>query len=170
MTGPASTVLLFEVTGNEYSSAGGYKISTETPGGQSPAGNGVDLLVGNGSNNLGGAGALNNQTCATCLKYATGVLGNACINGATSPCDRNPNDITATTSYFAAGIGRHNGGSNYVMADGHCKFMLPTVVGAGVDTWTPNYTPPACPPTPNYQAPSVGCTSPIPWAATFSLQ
>jgi len=172
MTAPTNTVLLFEVV-NCPGTAGTFQISN--PGAanfdinRSPAGNGLDLKVGDGANNLGGAGAGNNTTTATSLKYATGLMGNACVAGATSPCDTNGNDVTATTSYYTGANGRHGNGSNFLMADNHVKYLMPSRVGVGFDTMVPGAIPPTCPPTANYQAPTVGCTNPVAYTVTFAL-
>jgi prepilin-type processing-associated H-X9-DG protein len=40
---------------------------------------------------------------------------------------------TANNTSFNAPIGRHTGGSNFLMADTHAKFLLPIKVSAGID-------------------------------------
>jgi prepilin-type N-terminal cleavage/methylation domain-containing protein/prepilin-type processing-associated H-X9-DG protein len=123
-TAPASTVLLFEVTNSKY-----YDITTETlpagypvPAGKdggtatycggSPAGYGLGgSYEPNGYNSSAGGATQNDGT----LKYATGIF----------------NGITQNTGSFTGTDGRHTGGANYVMADGHAKFLRPTQVSPG---------------------------------------
>jgi prepilin-type N-terminal cleavage/methylation domain-containing protein/prepilin-type processing-associated H-X9-DG protein len=130
-TAPASTVLLFEVTNSKY-----YDITTETypasypvPAGKdggtatycggSPAGYGLGgSYEPNGYNSSPGGATQSDGT----LKYATGVL----------------NGITQNTGSFTGTDGRHTGGANYVMADGHAKFLRPTTVSPGTNASTAN--------------------------------
>jgi prepilin-type N-terminal cleavage/methylation domain-containing protein/prepilin-type processing-associated H-X9-DG protein len=125
-TAPASTVLLFEVTNSKY-----YDITTETypasypvPAGKdggtatycggSPAGAGLGGQYEPNGYNSSSAADGGTPTDGT-LKYATGIL----------------NGITVDTGSFLARDGRHTGGANYVMADGHAKFLRPTQVSPG---------------------------------------
>jgi prepilin-type N-terminal cleavage/methylation domain-containing protein/prepilin-type processing-associated H-X9-DG protein len=173
MAGPSSTVLLFEVTNCPGSKATFQFKDPAAPNYDimySPAGNGIDIKPGDGSNNLAGRGSQNNSTCPTCLKYATGLMGNACISGVASPCDRNGANINGSNSYFLGNAGLHQNGSNFLLADSHVKFLQPTQVGAGFDTLLPNDVAPLCPPTLNSHAPTVGCTIPTAFAATFALR
>jgi prepilin-type N-terminal cleavage/methylation domain-containing protein/prepilin-type processing-associated H-X9-DG protein len=55
------------------------------------------------------------------LKYATGVLYNASTD----------TTLSNTTPSGCFTLARHNGGSNYLMADSHAKWLRPTAVGAG---------------------------------------
>lgn len=121
---PAKTVLIFEVANSV-----GYDITTETgkitdtpPGtasycGGSPAGNGVggDYLP-NGYNGHAGAGTPNDGA----IKYATGIF----------------NGITADTGSFLDPLGRHQQGSNFVMADGHAKWLRASAVSPGPNAST----------------------------------
>ncbi|HEY3329177.1 MAG TPA: DUF1559 domain-containing protein [Capsulimonadaceae bacterium] len=129
MAGPASTVMLFEVTGCGIAN-GAWTIPTEYR--QSPAGDGLDRF-----NDLQGATykipLTASSTCASCQKYATGLLGNTCINNVTSPCDRTGATYTATTSYYASVTGWHSEGSCFLMADNHAKWLKPEKVAAGTD-------------------------------------
>ena len=126
---PANTVLLAEVQGSTgYDVTRGYQIDTTSPhqaaGDDYPAYNGGSAAgVGTGgaydpsgfNSNNGTAGGQPWQT-----KWATGPLVNANTGAA-------QNDFTKT--------GRHNGGANYVMADGHAKFFRPSQVsGGGLNT------------------------------------
>jgi prepilin-type processing-associated H-X9-DG protein len=118
-TAPAKTVVLFEVTNSGY-----YNVDTEAnrslPG--SPAVNCGGSPVGNG---LGGAYdpfGYNSTATPTApndgyLKYATGILNN----------ETNPTGLLT----FASPTGRHQGGANYLMADGHAAFLQPSTVSPG---------------------------------------
>ena len=119
---PASTVLLFEVV-NSYN----YNVDTEilpaSQGGTasycggSPSGNGLggDYLP-NGYNGHAGAGTPTDGY----IKYATGYL----------------NGSTADLGSFFSPKGRHSEGADYVMADGHAKFLRPASVSPGYNANT----------------------------------
>lgn len=136
MAGPASTVLLFEVTGCGIAN-GTWTIPKDFK--QSPAGNGLD-----GFNNLQGATykipVSATSSCAACEKYATGLMGNTCINNVTSPCDRSGATYSPTTSSYASVTGWHNAGACYLMADNHARWMTPEKVAAGNDTISDSLT------------------------------
>ncbi|MDR3708148.1 MAG: DUF1559 domain-containing protein [Capsulimonadaceae bacterium] len=170
MSGPASTVLIFEVTNCpawfQFTSPSAAAFDDTVGANASPAGNGRDDPANSA---LGGSGGPD-PPCPTCLKYATGLMGNACIGNVTTPCDRNVADITGTKSLYASAAGRHSNGSNFLLADNHVKYLMPGLVGAGYDTLAPGLIPGQCPPSANANAPSVGCTNPIAYAATFSLR
>ncbi|MDR3710345.1 MAG: DUF1559 domain-containing protein [Capsulimonadaceae bacterium] len=158
MTAPASTVMLFEVVNCN----GNWSVSLRsglTSGDSqcSPVGNG---LTPNGAN-YGQA--------ATSLKFATGLLGNAAVT-TTWSSDGNPADITANSYFTVGGLGRHQNGANYLMADCHAKFLQPGMVGAGKDVIQGGSLISAtCPPGFDAAAPTVGCSNPVSYAATFSL-
>ena len=113
---PSNTVLVFEVT-QSY----GYDVSNEilpapvgsaTYCGGSPSGAGIGGQYDpNGYN-----GTANARTPGDgFMHYATGLLnGLATTNGAYNKLE-----------------GRHAPGSNYVMADGHAKYLLPQTVSPG---------------------------------------
>jgi prepilin-type N-terminal cleavage/methylation domain-containing protein/prepilin-type processing-associated H-X9-DG protein len=118
MTSPSQTVQLFEITGNIYQAADPnisgnpviyYTPSTEYYGKQaSAAGNGFST-----------SHALNGGGTAGTLQYETGYMYNVAIPG--------------QTSSYASPYGRHTNGANYVMCDGHVKYLMPARVGAGAD-------------------------------------
>ena len=128
---PAKTVVLFEVAnsggnGNTYdvtNIANGYVNATGANsdfanGGSSPAGNGYGGDYSpDGANNTSVASAN-----ASTLKYATGYMRNS-----------NPSSNPGGTSggNFTGPLGRHSDGSNFLMADGHAKFLRPSAVSAG---------------------------------------
>ena len=119
---PAKTVLLAEVQGNY---AWGYSVSA--PGTSSNS----DSYVGNGQNGYSPAGFgvdgwsqptvnLNGQgtwTNPKTLLWSTGYMRNT---------------STADHAVYASSIGRHQGGSNFLMADDHAKWLKPSAVSAGV--------------------------------------
>jgi len=119
---PSKTVAFAEVSGNT-----GYSLPLEQDYGIwgfvnviSPAGNGngwADPYEGN------------SPPAGTTLLYATGVLRNYNANV-------NPSTVFTTT-------GRHTGGSNFIFADGHAKWLRPTAVSGGF-TNTETSMPGAC--------------------------
>jgi prepilin-type N-terminal cleavage/methylation domain-containing protein/prepilin-type processing-associated H-X9-DG protein len=119
---PAKTVLLAEVQGNY---AWGYSVSDPATLTSSDAyvGNGTNGFspAGFGVNGWGSpAGSLNGQgtwTSPRNLEWATGYLRN-----------------TSSVDYpaYASSNGRHQGGSNFLMADFHAKWMRPSAVSAGI--------------------------------------
>lgn len=125
------TILLFEVTGitaqvNDVSEGTqGYTVAPPT-GFMSMFGNGADVMPSNitgfhrqpNGQTVLQIGSLSNPTD----KYDTGALGGRWTPNA-SP-DQKP-------VWFAAQIGRHTDGSNFLLADGHAKFMLPSKVSGG---------------------------------------
>jgi prepilin-type processing-associated H-X9-DG protein len=122
---PAQTVLLFEVTNSTN-----YNVDTELYPVSAPApktgtfGNCGGSAAGNG---IGGAFApagYNSTGDPTgpsdgYLQYAVGYL-----NGETKASDR---------LSFSSPTGRHLGGANYAMGDGHVKYLLPSAVSPGLN-------------------------------------
>jgi prepilin-type N-terminal cleavage/methylation domain-containing protein/prepilin-type processing-associated H-X9-DG protein len=163
MTGPSSTVLLFEVA-----NCIGFTVTNTSDPGYSPIANGTNTPEWY---SLSGHNSGPGTTSATQLKYATGVLGNAyAANVPRGTNDPNAGDITGTNSYFTSALGRHQNGSNFLMADSHAKFLQPSMVGAGSDTvllGVNSFS--SCPGSTNAVAPKVGCTNPVAWAATFAI-
>jgi prepilin-type processing-associated H-X9-DG protein len=148
---PSKTVLLFEVQGNYFATGGqGWSISNEVtsfPGGGgngfTPAGFGAS--ESGDANVVAGAGAFN---APANLIMATGYLRG-----------------TQAADYvrFAAAKGRHTDGANYVLADGHAKFLRGTAVSPGLTNPTgtdcSNQTAGAS------NAPTVPSGSDVPYAA-----
>jgi prepilin-type N-terminal cleavage/methylation domain-containing protein/prepilin-type processing-associated H-X9-DG protein len=120
---PAKTVLFAEIQ-NGSDSDSSYDVSTEvitsqgTCGG-SPAGVGV----GQAYDPSGYGASAVNAGAPGDLKWATGYMrfSNA------------PGNIT-DESEFTGPLGRHQGGSNFLMVDSHAKFLRPGSVGAGYAT------------------------------------
>ncbi len=129
---PASTILLFEVTGDtanpSYTQAQEQAANCADPvvtDCGSASGDGAVASGANGSKSgMGYSGAANAQ-------YATGVFGNI-TTGGTLPAN------------FQALTGRHTDGSNYLFADGHAKYAKSSAISAGQDNpnTTANSTPP----------------------------
>jgi len=122
---PSKTILLSEVQGNY---AAGTVWSISAPGTAA----GADAYVGSGSNGFSPAGlgtlinGLGFYTSPPSLKYATGYIRNASTQYYGQAADY----------YYASAAGRHSGGANYVMADGHAKFFLPAAVSGGSNNTT----------------------------------
>ncbi len=112
LASPAQTVQLFEVAGSA--------VNVTDPG--ELGSTGYASMVGNGFNTIICGPDGNN--CALpytgSVVYATGVDDNGASTYATQPGNWNSQQQ-----------GRHTGGSNYLMADGHAKFVLPGRVSAG---------------------------------------
>ena len=157
-TAPASTVLLFEVANSGYydvstgSSPNAQGVNGDDQGapatwaGGSPAGCGLGTqwdLYGY-SVNWGGANPGND------VQYATGYLRNSVQN--------EYNEFTGPT-------GRHTDGANYVMADGHAKWMRGNSVSGGYPNSATSLT--DCGQSGN-TASQVGCSDPT-IAATFNI-
>ena len=116
---PSKTVLVFEVQNSKY-----YDVATEINHlNQSPPGT-ADYCGGSPSGNgLGGSYSPNGYngtdkartSSDSYMHYATGVL----------------NGITQNLGAFMGPDGRHAPGANYVMADGHAKYLRPESVSPG---------------------------------------
>ena len=128
LSAPANTVLLFEVTNSGYyditipadtTSAGGWSADTTVANyGGSPAGYGLGYQYDwSGFNTAFGADNNGSQ-----VKYATGYLRNSVKNA---------------NGNFTGPLGLHTDGANYVMADGHAKFLRGNSVCAGYENSVP---------------------------------
>ena len=153
---PAKTVLLFEIQGNYFGAGDGWDVSTEaldesTSTGYSPAGFGIS--TGGDANVVNGAGAF---SAPVTLKLATGYLHGT---------------KAADYGRIANPTGRHTDGSNFLLADGHAKWMRGSAVAPGVTNLTATDCNTAAAVAPNQgvpYAPGTDCAdSSI--AATFSL-
>ena len=129
---PAKTVLLAEIANST-----GYDVSNGTnPGvaGQSAAGDSYPNNYGGSAGGFGVGGSYdpsgynsNNNTpggTPGTLKWATGYLRNS--------------KTGAALGDFTGPGGRHNGGSNFIMADGHAKWFRPENVSGGYVNSDPN--------------------------------
>ncbi|MDR3710753.1 MAG: DUF1559 domain-containing protein [Capsulimonadaceae bacterium] len=165
LTSPSLTVQLLEVV-----NCSGFIVSTSDVQ-HSPCALGISILS---SNTLNGGNSGNGTTTLTSLKYATGLFANAYAVGDTQ--DPNPADITGTNSYFTSPDGRHQTGSNFLMADNHAKWLKAATVGAGRDKVINGVNYPAsCPPSRlNGIAPTTTCMqsttgAAFQYSATFAL-
>ncbi len=128
LSAPASTVLLCEVTGSVVQvtdSSEGTSGYTTVPasGFMSSAGIGT-LLVANikGFSQVNGYSVVKAGANSAAVQYATGALGGRWTPNATPD---------AKPKWFAGEVGRHTGGSNFVLADGHAQFLRPEQVSDG---------------------------------------
>ena len=155
---PAKTVLLAEIANST-----GYDVSNaDNPGvgGQSAPGDSYIPDYGGSAGGYGVGGAYdpsgfnsNNNTpggTATSLKWATGYLRNTRTGAALGD--------------FTGPAGRHNGGSNFIMADGHAKWFRPENVSGGYT----NPNPTDCGNTTGPLAAGTGCGDNT-IAATFNV-
>ncbi|MDR3710923.1 MAG: DUF1559 domain-containing protein [Capsulimonadaceae bacterium] len=111
-TATPSTVLLFEVV-----DCPARPSVIGTPTYWAPAGNGYDsrLLIGSGT--IGGL-------------YATGLLGD--VPGTLQPINNvSANIHVADHGHFYGGTGWHQGGANYLLVDGHVKWLTGGKVSPG---------------------------------------
>jgi prepilin-type N-terminal cleavage/methylation domain-containing protein/prepilin-type processing-associated H-X9-DG protein len=152
MVAPAQTVAIFEVQG-----VSGIQLPQGDTWSCSPSGNGGSYTDGLVSYNTGGT-----------VKYATGLLEGVSVITGWATDDFNPADIATNQSntFFASASGRHQLGSNYVMADGHAKWLRPGQVSGGYSG--------SCPPYEDWAAQPTDCTvdynnKPYVAATTFSL-
>jgi len=133
MTAPSVTVLLFEVSGFSANVSDPLEGSDQTNGNtktfeMTPAGNGSELWGSWGGNN---GDYPKNSAPYNGQIYRTGVIGGTqgesfCPGDTTSGAYQvypNAGDLTIG--------GRHLGGANYVLADGHVKYLQPTQVCPG---------------------------------------
>ena len=154
LNAPANTVMFFEVQNGSQSSF--YDVSLNDPtntiadnyinsNGQSAGG----LGIGQDYDPSGDGTQKHTSTPGDGgLKYATGYLsGGAPLNSG--------------SGNFAAPTGRHVDGSNYLLDDGHAKWLRSSAVGGGHSA--PYST--DCAVGNTYNAPGTGCTT---YAATFN--
>jgi prepilin-type N-terminal cleavage/methylation domain-containing protein/prepilin-type processing-associated H-X9-DG protein len=122
LNAPSKTVLMFEVQGNQY-----IDVTLPYEGAYAPL-NYNGSPFGNGSEDFGYSPA-GGGTIASCppaagatLQYATGYMG--------------ARDPGAFACSFTGPLGRHQQGANYIMADGHAKWLRPGVVSSGPNAAT----------------------------------
>ncbi len=123
ISAPTRTVMLFEVQGNvtdpvKYVNC---DVSTEnqTRNQCTPAGIGQS-----GGCNLNGAGS--NATCNNQAGFVQTLFY-------TYGFPYSPPGMTLSTTYYAGATGRHSNGGNFLMADGHAKWLQGSQVGVGPD-------------------------------------
>jgi len=121
LTMPTKTVAIFEVT--ESYKAGNTMNHQLTP------------FDADGGSSAGCGLWQGNAMFSNYQAYATGELRNDQAGGVDT--------CKANTNTPGGCLGRHNSGANYVMADGHCKWLLPTQLtggdgGSGSTTFCPS--------------------------------
>jgi len=136
LTAPSVTVMLVEVSGlnapvtnpmEGFANSGLASRNLDT----STVNNGIDGYLnkhGSGEPQTGNCQTEPNVLTPPCPFMATGVMNgvaNAITAGVTSAAYIYPNSASTTIG------GRHSGGANYAMADGHVKFLQPGQVSAG---------------------------------------
>jgi prepilin-type N-terminal cleavage/methylation domain-containing protein/prepilin-type processing-associated H-X9-DG protein len=126
LNSPANSVMLFEMFGS-----GNYDVSTEIL----PAAQGGTLDYCGGSASGNGVGS----------QYFAPISGGYSTTNGTMmlATGYNPAQYAAVQAFSSGNIaqmgqaaGRHIGGSNYVFADGHAKFLRPTQVSFGANAST----------------------------------
>jgi prepilin-type N-terminal cleavage/methylation domain-containing protein/prepilin-type processing-associated H-X9-DG protein len=114
LNSPASSVMLFEVTGNIADMA---KANEGVPANGPNANQDIESASGNGID----SGLRNEYDGSTStllnLAYSTGIMSN-CFG-------------TEGAGQFLSGSGRHTGGSNFLLGDGHVKWLKGEKVSAG---------------------------------------
>ena len=180
MNAPAKTVMLVEVTAAAYpvSSQDGQAVADlSTPDEKGDQGSSPSApICTNGSPSFLGLFAAVGPPAggAPCsLPLATGYMGQSgAARTATFP-------TTPTSNNYLAPTGRHTGGSNFLLCDGHVKWLRGSQVSTG-DTYTAGPTSALETPTDDQDqhlpapGPGVAGASPAgtqssqPWAATFS--
>ncbi len=131
---PTKTIMMVESKGTQNvdiaGSPNGIEDACSVPGEYlSASGNGIDVLQQIGVSNC--------QDFTT--QYDTGYLGG--YNETTAPniFGGGPTGPSPTGSApYAAAVGRHTGGSNFLLADGHVKFLQPNSVSPGFNAETPS--------------------------------
>jgi prepilin-type processing-associated H-X9-DG protein len=113
-TSPASTVVVFECSAIQHP-GGGYGQDLQ------------DFTNANEGDSPSGAGAPGQWGSAVNLAspYNGGIYATGPIGGYT--------DLALTLD----GVGRHSGGANYLLADSHVKWALPSSVSGGYPAATP---------------------------------
>jgi prepilin-type N-terminal cleavage/methylation domain-containing protein/prepilin-type processing-associated H-X9-DG protein len=122
---PANTVLLYEEQGDfaPYNNSTEFRnngVGNRDNEYYSPTGNGITWQRNGGGNYNGVDDA---------ESLATGVLGGAIAAAVVTPSFTSP--CAANAMCYKSATGVHAGGSNFVFADGHVKWMLPGSVSPG---------------------------------------
>lgn len=144
---PASTVLCFEVN----NVVAGITTNPEKPGSTrqySPTGNGMTFPM-NGS----GVFDVDAGYASHLALFATGKMGNK-ANLTTNPFDPYRTSIQPY----------HNGGANYLAADGHVKWLQPIAVSAGLSSSDPKVSQ-----DPDMQGTAAGVSNMGSFTLTFNL-
>ena len=137
LTAPSVTVMLFEVTGfsapftqplEGFSSGGSYTYNTDA----SPAGDGYEFSYNGWDLPCSPNTYFGGNNVDTCQYMATGYLGGQFTQSVSAGLYPG-----AAQAQWAQVLGRHQNAANYVMADGHAKFLQATTVSPGTVAWSP---------------------------------
>ncbi len=168
---PASTVLLFEVSGDPAMindpSEGTQGYTVAPPSGfMSTAGDGAGNIfcrvISFDVNHV--VLATDDDAHLPTIQYATGAMGARW--SANSTPDSKP-------AWFSGQVGRHQDAANYIMADGHAKFIYPNKVSSGGEAVAPdcqqgNLTPQPLDCARVHPTDAAGTAGLSPFAVTFS--
>ena len=153
MNAPASTVMLCEVQGSATESA--INLANENGFTQvSPSANGLPGSVGAGVGGIITNINTNTPTTAN-VAYYTGILGSY-------------TSATTTSGGYAAATGLHTDGSNYLLGDGHAKFLRGAAVSPGLTGTAGQYQGKTANQAAATDTMYLGANSSGPVAATFS--
>ena len=135
LTSPASTVLLCEATDALYPAAAGNSVSLadlSTPDevGDQGFDQGNGCAAGSASTEAGG---ITGVVAGCTLPLATGYTGGGPILDNARKAYQQPcgNSATSCPAGLLAATGRHGNGSNYLLCDGHVKWLHGEAVGTG---------------------------------------
>ena len=173
MNAPAKTIMLAEVTAQKYDASvgDGYAVADlSTPDEAGDIGAGVPGCAAGSPAVLGtfaGLGPVAGTLDPCNLPLATGFMG---ISG-----PRAADFITdPAANYYLSSTGRHTGGSNFLLCDGHVKWLRGSQVSTGdIHTSDPTAAKNETPTDAQDQrlpihGSAAGTESSQPWAATFS--
>ena len=170
MNAPAKTVMLAEVTAASYATDAQAVTDLSTPDEAGAVGANTQSCADGSPAMFGTYAGVTTSGINKCnVPLATGFLG---IGG-----PRTAKFSTASaTNYYLSASGRHTEGSNFLLCDGHVKWLRGSQISTG-DIYTLDTTPPTnavqtptadqdqCLPT---NGSAAGTESAQPWAATFS--
>lgn len=109
--GPANTVLLFEIQGSSSTGNGVPGVDVTSPN---------EYASGTGTGSISGGCGQGLTTNYCHAKYATGLISGYAL----------PN--------WSGTLGVHSDGANYAAADGHVKWVRPSLVSGGLSAASPN--------------------------------
>lgn len=146
LSSPVKTLLLFEVAGDKTDVTSVYNASTGAGDQFSAAGDGKNLLP---------EIPLNDSTSTVWVMFDTGLFDGGSMSGVSWRF--HPTSVSPTQ---VSGTGRHTDGANYLLCDGHVKYMKSISISAGLNAFTETSAQTAA------QAEGTGLSHP----ATFSIE
>jgi len=175
-TSPSQTVELFEVINCGFTTTtpkpAGWTVAYEAVHNDtySPSGTGNDRDMNLHGLNDGHIVTPITET-ATSLKYNMGLPANECLeNTLGSGCVQDFSTVNGTNSYYWSATGVHNSGANYLMADCHAKWVLPTKISAGYGYASNGAIVPAVCGQQGSNAMGFTCPSGFQYTATFAVE